>query len=310
MKLTTIKYLLITTRPLQWFKNLSLFAAITFSGSLFSSVALLEVGKAFVIFCGLSSATYLINDVVDAPKDRLHPLKKKRPIPSGNLSVDTALITAFLLITLLLPAALMLDKFFFLLALAYITLQFFYSFIIRQIIILDALTVALGFIFRVYAGSLVVDAPISSWLIVATIGLSLLLAFGKRRSESTLLETYQLQQSTRKTLEHYPLTLLDAMISVSASIAIISYVLFTFQISPTNSVLTLSGLLPTTLLKPKWMMLSIPFVIYGVARYLYVIYEKREGESPAEVMFSDKPLLFTILAWFIFTVTTLYGIGK
>lgn len=308
--LDKIGAVLISARPLQWFKNLSLFAAITFSGQLFDKHTLFTVSTAFAIFCGLSSATYIINDIVDAPKDRLHPNKRKRPIAAGLLGTDTALLTAILLLIVLLPLSYLINKFFFVLAFSYILLQFSYSLLLRQVIILDALTVALGFIIRVYAGSLVVEAPISSWLVVATIGLSLLLAFGKRRSESTLLATHQLEAKTRNTLQHYPLTLLDAMISVSASITILSYVLFTFQISPTESILTISGWLPTTLLKPKWMMLSIPLVIYGVARYLYVIYEKREGESPAEVMVSDKPLLSTIIIWLGFTVTVLYLLGR
>ncbi len=307
--MNTLKAILITTRPIQWLKNLSLFAAIIFAGSFFDQKILLTVSKAFLVFCGLSSATYLINDSIDAPKDKEHPLKRKRPIPAGDLSTDAALITAFLLITILLPTALYLDKFFFLLSLAYISLQFAYSLVLRQVIILDALAVAIGFIFRVYAGAVIVDAPISSWLIVATIGLALLLAFGKRRCESTLLHKHKLKTQTRQTLEHYPNALLDVMISVSASMTILSYVLFTFQISPTESFLTFSGFLPTTLLKPKWMMLTIPLVLYGVARYLYVIYEKKEGESPARVMVSDQPLLTTILLWFMATITILYGLG-
>jgi 4-hydroxybenzoate polyprenyltransferase len=305
-----INLLLTAARPVQWLKNLTLYAAITFWGTLFVPDIFWTVTKAVLVFCGLSSAMYLINDSIDAPKDRIHPLKKHRPIASGAISTNLALFTSFLLITLLLPLSFYLDKFFFILALGYVFLQFAYSLFFRQVIILDALTVALGFIFRVYAGALVVDAPISSWLIIATIGLSLLLAFGKRRSERTLLKEENIETETRLTLKHYPENLLDSMISISASITILSYVLFTFQISPTNSVLSLTGFLPTTLLKPKWMMLTIPLVIYGVARYLFVIYEKKEGESPAQVLMSDKPLLATIVLWLLGTIIVLYGIGS
>ncbi|MCA9308405.1 hypothetical protein KC980_02755, partial [candidate division WWE3 bacterium] len=159
------------------------------------------------------------------------------------------------------------------------------------------------FIFRVISGALAVEVSVSSWLILATIGLSLLLAFGKRRSEKTLLMQHQKDSKlTRETLRHYPDTLLDSMISMSASFCIITYALFTFQVSPESLDPTIAQFLPSILRGPKLMMLSIPIVIYGVARYLYVIYEKKEGESPARVLLSDKPLLVSVVIWVLFIV--------
>jgi hypothetical protein len=142
-----------------------------------------------------------------------------------------------------------------------------------------------------------VDISISSWLILTTIGLSLLLAFGKRRSEKTILDEHHIGERTRATLRHYPDTLLDSMISMSASFCIMAYSLYTFQTSPVLKGTAISQILPSILKTPKWMMLTIPLVIYGVARYLYIIYEKKAGESPERVLLSDKPILATVLLW-------------
>jgi hypothetical protein len=162
---------------------------------------------------------------------------------------------------------------------------------------------------RVFAGGFASNTSISSWLALTTIGISLLLAFGKRRSEKTILEKFNedtTKPKTRKTLRHYPDALLDSMISMSATYTIITYSLFVFQISPQNVSRALSTVLPSILKSPKWMMLTIPLVIYGVARYLYLIYEKQEGESPERVLLSDKPLLFTVSLWGISALLMIY----
>ena len=182
----------------------------------------------------------------------------------------------------------------------YIAMQFAFSFYLRNVIILDSLIVASGFIIRVFSGGFVSRTSISSWLILTTIGISMLLAFGKRRSEKTILAKYSVANDdikTRETLRRYPDTLLDRMISMSASYTILTYSLFTFMVSPGEVGDRISSFLPTVLKSPKLMMLTIPLVIYGIARYLYVIYEKEEGESPERVLLSDKPLLLTVLIW-------------
>jgi hypothetical protein len=191
----------------------------------------------------------------------------------------------------------------------YILIQIVYTLYLKNIIIMDSLAIATLFVIRVFAGGFASDTSVSSWLTLATIGLSLLLAFGKRRSEKTIVAQYLTEEDpgeTRETLKHYPDNLLDSMISMSAAYSIITYSLFVFQISPETFSQSLSPFLPSILSSPKWMMLSIPIVIYGVARYLYVIYEKHEGESPDRVLLSDKPLLGSVMLWGLFIVFVIY----
>lgn len=302
----TISDSFVTFRPVQWLKNLSLYAPLVFWGALFRPEGFAKVLQAFLIFCAVSSAMYVVNDLLDAPRDRLHPYKKYRPIASGKLDVLLAVVTALLLLVASLTAAYFLEFYFFLIVVTYILLQILYSLFLRQVIIMDALAIALGFILRVFAGAWVLPVPLSSWLVLSTIGLALLLAFGKRRSEKTILKTEGLPSRTRRTLEHYPDTLLDAMISMSAAFAIISYSLFTFQTSPLPATPFFETFLPTTLAQPKLMMLTIPLVIYAVARYLYVIYEKGEGESPERVLLSDYPLLLSVVFWGVSVVAIVY----
>lgn len=302
-------YLFKALRPRQWLKNLSLYGAVFFWGTLFNPEPFFAATKAFLIFCGLSSAMYLINDIVDINKDRLHPFKKMRPIASGKLSTSLAGLTAAGLLVISLFSASLLDKYFFFLSITFVIIEVAYSFLLKRIIIVDALTVAAAFILRFYAGSLALHISLSSWLVLTTIGVSLLLAFGKRRSERTLLAAYHLPTETRDTLKHYPDTLLDSMLSMSASFAIITYALFTFQVSSKAYVPFLAFILPPSLARPKWMMLTILVAIYGVARYLYIIYEKKEGESPERVLFSDKPLLISTAVWGLMVLTIIYGLG-
>lgn len=299
-----------TARPRQWIKNFSLFAAPLFFGNLFKPSVFWVTVEAFFVFNAISSAAYFINDIIDAPKDRQHPIKKNRPIASGKLSEGTAWIVAFLLVFGAITYAISyIGTFFALSLIAYILIQIFYTLYLKNLIIIDALTIATLFVIRVFSGGFASDTSVSSWLTLATIGLSLLLAFGKRRSEKTIVAKFlgdTTDAETRAVLKHYPDTLLDSMISMSATYSIITYSLFVFQISPENYSKKLSSFLPSILRSPKWMMLSIPIVIYGVARYLYVIYEKKEGESPARVILSDKPLLFTTMLWAVFVLVVIY----
>jgi len=298
-----------TARPRQWLKNLSLFAAPVFSGLLFENDVFFLAIKCFVAFCAVSSGAYFINDLSDIEKDRKHPIKKNRPIASGKLTVKFSWFIAIALILFSVAFSYRLVGTFFTLSiLVYIVIQLFYSFYFRNVIILDSLVVASGFVLRVFAGGFGTNTSLSSWLALTTIGLSLLLAFGKRRSEKTLLRRFadEKNSSTRKTLRHYPDAMLDSMISVSSSICVVTYALFTFEVSPQGAGSALTNFLPSTLSSPKWMMLTIPIVIYGVARYLYVIYEKEEGESPERVLLSDRSLLSAVLIWVILIVGIIY----
>lgn len=307
---STVYQLLRTARPRQWLKNLSVFSAPLFLGTLFLPRTFVRTFDAFIIFCLISSGTYIINDIIDAPKDRLHPVKKNRPIASGKLPPIIAFVIAMVLWSgSLWFAYTHIGTFFAYSLVLYIVIQLTYSLYLRNIIIFDSLTVATGFVIRVFAGGLASEASISSWLALATIGLSLLLAFGKRRSEKTLLAKHAKElgsSETRKTLRHYPDALLDSMISMSSSFCIITYALFTFQVSPQETNKDLYQLLPSILRTPKWFMLTIPLVIYGVARYLYVIYEKGEGESPERVLLSDAPLLLAVVVWGLSVVAIVY----
>jgi len=305
----TLYQIVRTARPRQWIKNLSLFAAPLFAGVLFKQSVIFNTMEAFIAFSAMSSAAYFINDIIDAPKDRLHPIKKNRPIASGKLSEKTAWIIAFCLVFgSIIYAINFVGTFFTFAIITYILIQIVYTLHIKNIIILDSLTIATLFVIRVFAGGFASETSVSSWMTLAVIGLSLLLAFGKRRSEKTLVAKYLGKETgeTRETLKHYPDNLLDSMISMSATYSIITYSLFVFYISPEIFSRTLVPFLPSILSSPKWMMLSIPIVIYGVGRYLYVIYEKKEGESPARVLLSDAPLLFSTILWVSFILLVLY----
>lgn len=302
-----LKNVLGSARLRQWLKNLALFAAPFFGAEILNAGVLPRLFIAFLSFSLLSSAAYIFNDVVDREKDQKHPIKKNRPIASGHFPVPAALITSgFLAIGTLIFAAANFNQYFLGTAIAFVLLQLLYSLWIRNVIIADALLVAAAFVLRVYAGAFVLPTPISSWLILSTIGLSLLLAFGKRRSERTLLSKLHKRLLTRQTLRHYPDTLLDSMIAMSATYTILTYSIFSFQTSPMGGNTLLADLLPSTLSSPKWALLTVPLVIYGVARYLYIIYEKKEGESPEKVILTDLPILGTVVAWVLATFVILY----
>jgi 4-hydroxybenzoate polyprenyltransferase len=299
-----------TMRPRQWLKNFSIFAAALFSGRLFEGDTLSLATRGFLAFCAISSAIYFVNDIVDAPKDKLHPIKKNRPIASGKLSMQMAWVMAFVLaIGAVIYSAFFVGTYFTVVVITYFLLQLGYSFYFRNVIIMESLVVASGFVLRVFAGGFASNSSVSSWLALTTIGISLLLAFGKRRSEKTILAKTMVdpeEVKTRKTLRHYPDSLLDNMLSMSAAYTIVTYSLFSFEISPQSTSSALYSVLPSVLKSPKWMMLTIPIVIYGVARYLYVIYEKGEGESPARVLLKDRPLLAAVLLWGSLTITFVY----
>ena len=300
-----------TTRPRQWIKNLALFAPIIFSGKLLSFTDLITIIIAFILFCGLASAMYIINDVLDAPRDRLHPFKKKRPIAAGDLPVPLALTIAFSLILILLPLSYQLSVGFFAIASAYLLLQLAYSFILKHIILIDVMSIAAGFILRVYAGVWAINAHMNVWFLLCVVALSLFLAVGKRRSELTLL-TGEKAGAHRGTLSHYPEMLLHSLTTMFATATWISYGMFAFLQPPVASKLLYTAFLEETIPPPperKWLMLTTPLVIYGVMRYLYLIYEKREGESPERVLLSDKPLFATVVLWTLLTIGIIYVLG-
>ena len=314
MKHSHIFYLLKLLRPRQWIKNFALFAGITFSGLLFEGDALGRVGIAFLAFCFLSSATYIINDALDLKKDTLHPFKKMRPLASGKVSLLEAAVLFVVLLFSSLILAQGLGGLFFLIAIIYLLLQIAYSAVFKGVVIFDIFFIASGYILRVLAGGEIVNYHISVWLLLTTVSLSLFLAVGKRRSELTLLRHIKGSkiQEIRKSLSHYSENLLDAYTAIFATTAIMFYTMFTFLEHPRGIRITLDVLLPEFLpyyLQRKWLMITILPVIYGIMRYMMDIYEKSEGESPDKVLLADKALLASVISWIIMVVVIIYFIG-
>lgn len=297
--------LILSARPRQWLKNFVVFAAIVFSGELFDPNKLFPVINTFISFSLLVSGMYLINDVVDRKKDRLHHLKKHRPIAKGTLSVKTALTGAVLITAAGFYFSYWISPTLFVLSLLFVLTQLFYSFYLKRIILLDVITIATTFMLRVFAGSIVVATSLSSWLILTTMMLALFLAVGKRRLELTLMGPQA--TSHRDILQHYPTLLLDGYTFIMAASTLLTYSLFTFNETHVNTGKRLIiGFLPPTIASPKWLMATIPLVVYGIFRYLYILYEKKEGEAPERVLLSDVPLLTTVFLWVIAVLLIIY----
>ncbi len=310
----TLYNLLRLIRPRQWTKNIAVFAAITFTGQLFDFISLEKVMMAFIVFCMLSSAIYIVNDILDREKDRLHPFKKFRPLARGDISLSVAIATALILTFFSFALGFFITPAFFISIFVYLVLQISYSFFLKHIAVIDILALAAGYILRVYAGEFATGYHISVWLLLTTIALSLFLAIGKRRSELTLLSKFSPAEIkyTRKTLSHYSERLLDVYASIFATSTFIFYSLFTFLENPSGVRISLDILMPEFLpsfFQRKWLMITIIPVVYGLMRYLQDIYEKHEGESPEKVLLHDVPLLSTVVIWILLVASIIYIIG-
>lgn len=301
-------------RPKQWIKNFAIFAAIVFSGQLFDPVLFSKALIGFFAFCGTSSAIYIVNDIFDVEKDRMHPFKKFRPLAHGDLSIQYATILAVILLGISFFLAKDLGTGFLLLLLIYFGLQLAYSMLLKHITVIDILTLATGYILRVYGGELATTFHISVWLILTTVALSLFLAVGKRKSELTLISQMPGHQieTIRKTLSHYSENLLNVYASIFATSAFIFYSLFTFLENPQGLKIGFNLLMPDFLpayLQRKWLMITIVPVVYGLMRYLQDIYEKHEGESPEKILLSDIPLLSSVVIWVVLVIGIIYFLG-
>lgn len=286
-----LKELLISMRPKQWTKNLFVFAALVFDLKLLDLAALTRTVTAFLIFCALSSSVYLLNDLVDVEKDRQHPTKRFRPLAAGQISPSLVLWASVVLAATGLILSALLDPLFGLVAFAYLLLQTAYTFLLKNLAIVDVLTVAAGFVLRVMAGVAVVQASrFSPWLYICTTLLALFLALSKRRHELVLLEANA--DRHRRILAEYTPELLEEMISVVSSATVIAYSLYTFSAEnlPQNNA----------------MMLTIPFVIYGIFRYLYIVHRKNLAGSPEEALLQDQPLMANNLLWGLIVIIILY----
>lgn len=295
-----------TIRPRQWLKNLALFAPLVFTGWLFVPEAFALVLRAAIVFTILSSTTYIFNDILDIESDKQHPTKRFRPIASGELPLPIAYFFLIAGVIIGLTWAYSINYFLFMTGLAYLVLQVFYSTYLKQIPIIDVITIASGYLLRVYAGALAISAHMDVWFLLTVISVSLFLAVGKRRGEMTLFAG---RRQIRKTLTRYTESLLDVYTAMFSTATWITYSLFTFnhpKIVPDGRALKLISILPRTLISEKWMMITIPLVVYGVMRYLQLIYEKNEGESPEKVLLSDKPLMATVLLWLVMVIGIIY----
>jgi 4-hydroxybenzoate polyprenyltransferase len=280
-------YLLLFVRLLrvrQWIKNLFLFAGIIFARQFDQPLQLLKVLVGFAAFCMISSALYILNDWVDIEKDRNHPKKKARPLASGAIKISVAAGLMVALFGAGLGVAFVLGKYFGLVALLYVALTIGYSFYLKHLPIIDVMTIAAGFLLRTVAGAVAIDVRISPWLIVCVGLLSLFLAFTKRRQE--LLTTDG--TATRKVLGEYSLGFLDQVLTIVTAATLTSYFLYTFTV------------------RTQWMMLTIPFVLFGIFRYLLLSQTQGEGEEPEQVIYSDLPFLINLVIWTVLSGAIIY----
>lgn len=279
--MATLRYLVLSMRPKQWTKNLLVFLAAIFAVKFTDMEAVTSALLAFVTFCLLTGATYLLNDLVDMEGDRQHPQKRLRPLASGHLKRWQAVVAVLVLLTIALPLSFWMHLWLGVIAASYFVLMVAYSLELKRMVIIDVLTIALGFVLRAVAGAVAIAVPISPWLYICTLLGALFLGFAKRRQEIVLLNENASQH--RHILKDYSPKLLDEMISVVTPALLVTYGFYTFSAEnlPPNHA----------------MMLTIPFVIYGIFRYLYLVHHKELGGSPEEVLLSDMPLMIDVVLW-------------
>lgn len=285
-------YIIRSLRLNQWNKNLLLFAALVFSHNVTSFHFWLKTVVAFAAFCLLSGAVYLVNDVIDIDNDRLHPLKRQRPLASGQLSSNHAILVAVALFIASLTLSFGLSLKFSLVCAGYAILILTYSFSLKKIAVLDVIVIALGFVLRAVAGAVVIQVEISPWLLLCTMFLALFLVLSKRRHELVLLNGNA--HNHRKSLSDYNTLLLDQMIAVVTAATVLAYSFYTMA-PRTHAVVGTTRLYMT-----------IPFVVFGIFRYLYLVYHKNQGGNPEILIFSDKPLLLNLGLWVMAVVVILY----
>ena len=294
-QLNPVQAFWLSLRPHQWTKNLMVFAAPALSKHLFEWGPLEKSVLAFVIFCALSGTVYLLNDVADLERDRLHPRKRLRPIASGALSPRAAALLALVLGLASLGLSALLGLPFVLCAGLYLALNVLYSFRLKEIVILDVLSVSLGFVLRAVAGGVAIGVLVSDWLLVCTLLLAMFLALAKRRHELVSLSTSA--TGHRKILAEYSPYLLDQMISVVTASCLTAYAFYTMA--------------PDTVQKYRTEKLAwtIPFVLYGIFRYLYLVHQKEQGGSPTDILVTDRPLLLNVFLWAMALLWIVYTAG-
>jgi 4-hydroxybenzoate polyprenyltransferase len=279
-------------RPRQWIKNTVIFAALLFSHTLTDATHLARSVAAFALFCAISSAVYVLNDIMDLESDRAHPTKRLRPLAAGELPAGIAGTVGLALALSGLVFAYQLSPPFAALAAVYLVVNLMYSAWLKQVVIVDVMVISSGFVIRAVSGGVVIGVEVSAWLILCTVLLSLFLAFTKRRQELALLESRA--GESRAILREYSVGFLDQMISIVTAGTVVAYFLYT--------------LAPETAAKlgTPWLPLTIPFVLYGIFRYLYLVHQRGMGENPTGALYSDRPLLLNVILWVVTAVVILY----
>lgn len=302
-----------TARPRQWLKNLALFTTILLTGHVFQKTAFNASVWGFISFCLLSSSNYIFNDVMDRDRDKKHPFKKFRPVASGALPGYVAIFVSILFLIIGLVISRSIGNTFFLLSILFILLQYSYTLFLKHISVIDILAITTAYFLRVYAGEAATGYHISVWLALAALSLALFLAIGKRRAELTLIQGYGgiVPHETRLSLSHYSERLLDTYTAMFANSTFLTYAFYTFFERPTNEGFFFRSYSEFAMDLPerKWMMITIPFVLFGIMRYMQLIYEGK-GESPEQILTSDWPLLTTVLIWTMSIFVVVYGIGR
>lgn len=272
-------------RPKQWIKNLFVFAALVFSHHLFDWEFTRLSLMGFALFSATASIIYIVNDIVDRERDRAHPKKRHRPIASGAISVPSAISTAIIVLGIVVPSAFNLPIRFGMCLALYFVMNLSYSLFLKEVVLIDVFVIAIGFMLRVVGGAFVIGVPISSWLILTTMFLSLFLGVAKRRGELVMLEAKGGEASTRKVLEHYSIEFTEQLLTICAAGFVISYALYTVS-DRTVKIFGTENLIFTT-----------PFVLFGVFRYLYLLHKKNLGENPTEIVLTDIPMILNFAAY-------------
>ncbi len=277
----------------QWIKNTFVFAALIFSQHLTDQSYVLVVIAAFVLFCMVSSGMYILNDIFDLEQDRMHPIKKNRPLASGRIKISLAWFLALILIAVSVPLSFVLQPDFGSILSIYAIIVLAYTLYLKGVVILDVMTLALGFVLRAIAGGVVIQVPVSSWLIVCTALISLFLGFGKRRHEIVFLS--EGANDHRGILKEYSPYFLDQMISVVTASTVIAYIFYTLSKEVQEKLHT------------EYLELTIPFVLYGIFRYLYLVHQKKGGGNPTQELLADRPLLINSALWALAVIIILYN---
>ncbi|NOR15763.1 MAG: decaprenyl-phosphate phosphoribosyltransferase [Candidatus Aminicenantes bacterium] len=281
-----------STRPQQWLKNFFVFAPLLFSQNVLNLPLVLKSVLAFIVFCLISGAVYIFNDLRDLEEDKQHPLKSQRPLAAGRIKTSHAVVGFLALSIVSFALAATLSRNFLLTVFIYFVLQLAYSLRLKHVVILDVFIIAAGFLLRVVAGGFAIEVYLSPWLLICTLLLALFLAMSKRRHELILLQ--ENASAHRPILKEYSPHLLDQMISVVTASTVMAYCLYTISEETVAKFGT------------TYLILTVPFVIYGIFRYLYLVHQKSQGGSPEMLILKDKPLLFDFFLWILTAGLILY----